>query len=100
MDVSSREVNASARPDIAEFMTTVSTVEPGFRRELHDAAVGRNEPTQPPANFTSRQSVLDHEPPPRTETHNTVSGPSFLGLASEPNPDREGASYLLEDEQS
>ncbi len=98
-EVSTREVNATAPPDITEFMTPVSQVGTGFRRGDRET-VGRIEPASPPATATSSQSSLDREPVTSVETRNTVSGPSFLGLASESNPDREGASYLLEDEQS
>lgn len=57
---------------------------------LHLQPLG--EPSAPPPRSPS--------PPPREAEQQPVSGPSFLGLADEPAPERQPFSYLLEDEES
>ncbi len=94
---------ASTAIGLDEFMAPVSS---GDRVDLRPA-VDRSEPaaqrnSAPPQISSSRRTEFDHPVATRGETPSSsvVSGPSFLGLAVQPNSDRECASYLLEDEQS
>jgi hypothetical protein len=101
------EAKASVKgdPRIEEFMAPVeSPVESVDRAPARPISAASESRELRPASqvFSGRDTVLEREPaaPAEHAPLGTVSGPSFLGLATEPNSDRERASYLLEDEQS
>ena len=86
-----------------EFMAPVSSddhVAAQSSSGRSETATQRN--AAPPQTLPVRNADFEHPVATRSEPQSSgaVSGPSFLGLAAEPNSDRERASYLLEDEQS
>jgi hypothetical protein len=99
-----RPPKPTAQPAVGldEFMAPVSSDDRAPRPAVERSEPAAQRNSAPPQSPPSRKTEFDRPAATRSEppSSSAVSGPSFLGLAAEPNSDRERASYLLDDEQS